>query len=346
MKYGLKGEDYFGLLYSGREFGESFNRVLAGDLRLRLNGGHGISVNGIATFSREAEAQEKCRETRSPSCTIIPEALEHDLCPGGIQPGFPHGFGLLSTERHHKVHGLLCPELLSRRGNRLGVTRVTTQLYGYYSHNRFSGLDDVFIQPGLRFNLKRNSYVELDYTYAREGWMDRSYDQNLLEAYWGMVPARWLTLNGSVNYGTALRYDFSDPFLGKKIYFRIGAQFQPNDRISQSIQYTYQDFHRADDNGHVFDLNMLVSRTTYQFNKSLFVRALVQYDSYSKKVLTDLLASFTLIPGTVLYLGYGSMYREQYWDEANAAWKRQPGPGRYYQTTQSVFIKASYLWRF
>jgi hypothetical protein len=63
-------------------------------------------------------------------------------------------------------------------------------------------------------------------------------------------------------------------------------------------------------------------------------------------VITDLLASFTLIPGTVLYVGYGSLYREQFWDGADAAWKRQPGMGNYYQTTQSLFVKASYLWRF
>ncbi len=51
MKYSLKGGDYFGLLYSGKEFGDTFNRVLAGDLSLRLPGGHNISVNGIYTLS-------------------------------------------------------------------------------------------------------------------------------------------------------------------------------------------------------------------------------------------------------------------------------------------------------
>jgi hypothetical protein len=48
----------------------------------------------------------------------------------------------------------------------------------------------------------------------------------------------------------------------------------------------------------------------------------------------------------VLYVGYGSLFREQYWDTADAAWKRQPGMGNFYQTTRSLFIKASYLWRF
>jgi len=242
--------------------------------------------------------------------------------------------------------GFISPNFYPRPGNGLGLTRISPVLYGFYSHNRFSGLNDIYLQPGIRFYLPRNSYVELDYTFAREGWLDRSYDQSQLEAYWGAVPSRRLSLHGSAVYGTALRYDPVAPFLGNKISFHFGAQYQPNDRISQGIEYTYQDFHRADDKEHVFDLSIIVSRTTYQFSKSTFVRALVQYDSYAKKVITDLLASFTLIPGTVLYLGYGSLYREQFWDGADAAWKRQPGIGDYYQTTQSLFVKASYLWRF
>lgn len=233
-----------------------------------------------------------------------------------------------------------------RQGNRLGLNRISPVMYGYYSHDHFSGLNDVLLQPGICFYLTRNSYVELDHTYLREGWLGRSYNQRQWDIYWSTQPSRRLSLHGSAGYGTALRYDSADPFLGKRIKFHLGATYQPNDRITQAVEYTYQDFHRQTDREHVYDLNILVSRTTYQFNRSLFVRALVQYDSYAKKVLTDLLASLTVIPGTVLYVGYGSMYRQQYWDDADSAWKRQPGPGRYYQTTQSLFVKASYLWRF
>jgi hypothetical protein len=347
MKYSLKGEDYFGLLYSGKEFGDSFNRVLAGDLRFRLPGGHSISVNGIYTFSRETDVPEN---SAGDAFTVLYNYDQKPLSMTFALEGYSRDFRMDSAfylqNGITRFTGFIAPKLYPRAGNGLGITRVTPQLYGYYSHSRFSGLDDIFIQPGIRFNLTRNSYLELDYSFNREGWLDRSYDQNLLEVYWGAVPARWLNLHGSASYGTALRYDFANPFLGNRINFHIGAQFQPNDRIAQSFEYTYQDFHRADTKGHVFDLNILVSRTTYQFNKSLFVRGLIQYDSYSKKVITDLLASFTLIPGTVLYVGYGSLYREQYWDGTAAAWKRQAGPGSYYQTTQSVFIKASYLWRF
>ncbi len=69
MKYSLKDGDYFGLLYSGKEFGDTFNRVLAGDLSLRLPGGHNISVNGIYTLSGSRMPRKIQPETHLPCCT-------------------------------------------------------------------------------------------------------------------------------------------------------------------------------------------------------------------------------------------------------------------------------------
>ncbi|HSQ34636.1 MAG TPA: DUF5916 domain-containing protein [Candidatus Binatia bacterium] len=347
MKYSLNGGDYFGLLYSGREFGDTSNRVLAGDLNFRLPGGHNISVNGIYTLSRDAEAPQN---SAGNAFTVLYNYGQKPLNMLFALEGYSRDFRMDSAfylqNGFTRFTGFISPQFYPKSGNAFGLTRISTSLYGYYSHNLFNGLNDIYLEPSIRFSLPRNSYVGFEYTYFKEGWLDRSFDQSQLGMFWGTVPSRRLNLHGSVSYGTALRYDFSDPFLGNKFNFHFGAQYQPNNRITQAIEYTYQDFRRDDNKEHVFDLNIIVSRTTYQFSKSTFVRALVQYDSYSKKVITDLLASFTLIPGTVLYVGYGSLFREQFWDGADAAWKRQPGMGNYYQTAQSLFIKASYLWRF
>ncbi len=80
---------------------------------------------------------------------------------------------------------------------------------------------------------------------------------------------------------------------------------------------------------------------TYQANKYLFGRAIAEYNNYRKELLTDFLISFTYIPGTVLHVGYGSIYDRLGWD------------GTAYQDTDSfmemkrgLFVKASYLHRF
>ncbi|MCP5103371.1 MAG: hypothetical protein GY950_08330, partial [bacterium] len=80
------------------------------------------------------------------------------------------------------------------------------------------------------------------------------------------------------------------------------------------------------------------------FNKYFFIRGILRYDSYQEKILTDLLASFTLIPGTVVHLGYGSLYLKNQWLPNQKRWV--PGAEDFLQVKRGLFFKASYLWRF
>jgi len=66
----------------------------------------------------------------------------------------------------------------------------------------------------------------------------------------------------------------------------------------------------------------------------------VEYNSYEKDLSTDFLVSFTYIPGTVVHIGYGSLYQKVAWN----GHEYQPGSD-YLETIRGVFFKASYLWR-
>ena len=92
----------------------------------------------------------------------------------------------------------------------------------------------------------------------------------------------------------------------------------------------------------IYDLNLLNTRTTFQFTKQFFLRGIVQYDSLQARVLTDLLASYELRPGTVAFIGYGSLYERR--DFVDEQWV--PGGGDYLTTRRGFFLKASYLYRF
>ena len=75
-----------------------------------------------------------------------------------------------------------------------------------------------------------------------------------------------------------------------------------------------------------FDYTILRGLNTYQVNKYLFFRAIVEYNSFYKRLMTDLLASFTYIPGTVVHAGYGSLYEKLAWrEEAVRAVRPLPG---------------------
>jgi hypothetical protein len=99
------------------------------------------------------------------------------------------------------------------------------------------------------------------------------------------------------------------------------------------------------DGSNLYDISIVRSKTTYQFNDKLFLRAYIQYDDYRKIVLGDVLLSYQLVPGTVLHLGYGSYHEKLNWQDGS--WHETTNNiGDYYQTSQSIFFKASYLVKF
>lgn len=56
--------------------------------------------------------------------------------------------------------------------------------------------------------------------------------------------------------------------------------------------------------------------------------------------MTDLLASFTYIPGTVIHVGYGSLY-----EKLESTGSEYVSSDRFLETKRRFFFKASFLWR-
>ena len=83
-------------------------------------------------------------------------------------------------------------------------------------------------------------------------------------------------------------------------------------------------------------------KSVYQFNRHLFARLQAQFDSSQKLVLTDVLGSYELVPGTVAQAGYGSLIQRQGMQDGVLT----PGIGNYLTTSRSLFFKMSYLHRF
>jgi hypothetical protein len=92
----------------------------------------------------------------------------------------------------------------------------------------------------------------------------------------------------------------------------------------------------------VFTVDVVNTQTTFQLNRYIFFRGIAQYDSSRARVLTDLLASWELLPGTVAYAGYGSLIEKREWD--GQQW--EPGAGVYRTSQRGLFFKAAYVHRF
>lgn len=109
-------------------------------------------------------------------------------------------------------------------------------------------------------------------------------------------------------------YDSEIPYAGRERYMSLSGTWQPSSRINQQLSADRSTFFRLSSGERVDGVNILNSRTTYQFNRRFSVRTIVRYDSSRKRVLADFLGAWEFVPGTVAYAGYGALYDRRGWD--------------------------------
>jgi hypothetical protein len=119
------------------------------------------------------------------------------------------------------------------------------------------------------------------------------------------------------------------------------VNIQPGASFSQSVSWDRAQLNR-DEGGRVYRVDLLNLKTTYQFDRRFGLRGILRYDSSRRLFLTDFLASYEPVPGTVAYVGYGSLLERRGWD--GTGWL--PGEGDYLTTRRGLFVKVSYAKRF
>ncbi len=243
---------------------------------------------------------------------------------------------------------------------RMGVTRFNlfARPSVYFEHPVFQRLDSwisltqMLDHPtdlwensyfmNLRLNMVRNSNVSFSANSKREIFEAQRYNVNnyRFQAE-GQVNKR-LNLNFEYSWANKIRYvENSYSGYGKDVSLEV--KWQVNDNFNTELRNTFSDFYRDSDQGLDYDRLIIRSRNTYQVNKYLFIRAIVEYDSRFPKITSDFLASFTLIPGTVMHIGYGFLKNRYEWNGTDAIYESTLD--QYETFSRGLFFKASYLWR-
>jgi len=220
--------------------------------------------------------------------------------------------------------------------------KIDTYWWGYHTLDKPSDLFETYNHLVVRVNMPRQSSARFDWIlgnevfagerFSRSGWRVRANTQIVKQLY----------LNGGYRRSNRIYYDEEEPFQGKGNTADLYLLFQPTGNLSTSLGITYTDFFRSSDGEKIYDYTIWRNRTTFQVNRYLFFRGIIEYNHYWKKINADFLASFTYIPGTVIYFGYGSQYEKLRWNNT----ERDYFPSDdYLMTKRSFFFKASYLWR-
>ena len=336
-KRSLNQDAYVGGFYSGREQGDAYNRVVGADGTLRLTQSSNVGFHGFASTTRRAGTAEGeggralgvdfTRETRR--LTVYLNAFD-------VSKAFAADSGYLTRNGVTAVTAHVGPKFYPK--SRL-VRRADVSWTGQQLRDGFSGLWETFNEAELGLRLVRASNVTLRLRHSTEVFNGQEFGTAGASASGSIQLTKQVRLQGSLSYADAIFYAAS-PFGGRSTGASASAVYQPSEQWYQSLSLTYANFERPGAGERLYDYAIARSKTTFQVNRFLFFRGIVEYNSFRRQLLTDVLASFTYIPGTVIHAGYGSLYEKTRWDGIEYVRDRS-----LLETRRGLFFKASYLWR-
>ncbi len=338
----LGRSSYVGGILTDTEFGTGHNRVGGADVSLRL-GQQGVNGTFLATTTVSPDG----RETRSGlggqatysfenKRIVVVSQMEH------YDRGFQMDTAFLNQVGITQGWTFVAPSFYPDAKKHPWFKRFVPFVFAQYGHDRIQGGGKWIVVPGVRMHFTRQGFLRIDGLVGQEPWVQRTFDIRNLRLIGQAQFTRWLNVYAQATRGRSIFYDEVDPYLGRNRSYSAQVSLQPSARFNQALSYDRVEFNRIRDGSRVYTVNVLNTKTTFQLNRHFFLRALVQYDSSRERVLTDILVSWELRPGTVAYAGYGSLIERQDWDGQRFI----PNAGVYRTTERGLFFKAAYVHRF
>jgi len=333
----LSQDSFLGFFFTDRNESGRSNRVVGPDGQLRLTQSSQLSFHALASFTKESN--------ESPRTDGHALGLDYffntrdwilDFGLQDISPGFETDAGYLIRTGLTRLRGQVSPRFYphSEVLRMISINFSSSQL-----RDRSSDLWETANTVSLGFMLVRSSRISLGYTYSTEIFLGQRFNTSRWQVGASSQITKQFSFLLTFRDGQAIRYTES-PFQGKGKQAVASLVYQPSEKIDWALDFTYSDLFRGANSEKIYDYTIIRNRLTYQVNKYLFFRGVVEYNSYRKQILTDLLASFTYIPGTVLQLGYGSLYHKIRWQD-----EVYIDSDRFLESRRGLFFKASYLWR-
>jgi len=340
-KRSLAGDGYLGGFYTGREWNGGSNQLAGLDGQFRLGPSSLLGLHGFGSWTRpERDAAEGPEPANGSALGLdyLYDTRNMGVSLGfqNLSKGFDTATGYLMRNGLTRFRAAVLPRLYPK--SRV-FRKLTTQVAGSVLKDLWSGLYEADGSLTLLVLLPGNTTVTMSGVLASEIFLARRFDTSGWQAVAQSQVTKQLSVRGQIRGGRKIGYE-ADPYQGYGSRALGTITYLPSDKFNLSLSLTYADLYRTGGGEKVFDYTITRGRLTYQVNRYLFFRGILEYNAYWREMLTDFLASFTYIPGTVIQLGYGSLYNRLEWrDGAYLA------ADRFLEMKRGLFFKASYLWR-
>jgi hypothetical protein len=343
-QYSLGRSSYVGGILTDTEFARGHNRVAGADLSMRF-GAHATSATLLTTATRPADGSEARNGQggqvfyafEKKKIVFITQAEHYD-------PGFQMDTAFLNQVGITQGWSFVAPSFYPDAKKYPWFKRFVPFAFARYGKDRIQKGNPWIVVPGFRMHFTRQGFLRIDTIFGEEPWVGQTFRTSETRVMGESQITPWLFFFARTTFGRSIFYDEEAPYLGRQRTHNAEVRLQPFARFNQSVSYNRVEFDRPD-GAREYTVNILNTRSTFQIDRHFAVRGIVQYDSSRRRVLTDLLASWELMPGTVAYAGYGSLIEKQEWDGMRFM-SPETRAGEYRTTQRGLFFKAAYVHRF
>jgi hypothetical protein len=369
-------ESSLGLIYTDREFEQSYNRVGGFDGRLKLSPTWVASFQGVTSWTKTLEGE-----------TLAGPAYDFEIFRSGRSFAYQFEYNDRGREFRTEPGFLLRPDI--RRYSQFARYRFWPERAGLLSWGPRVTWTRVHDHSGLRLDWEVNVAVDMEltgptnltvfYNAARERLRAFSQDfAGLTETLDFARPGygftfsssfyRPVTVTAQAGWGKAFNFvPPTDPALppARRVPFpadestaQVGLTLRPLTPLRVDNTYIYFALEDQATGDSILNNHILRSKWNYQFTRELALRVILQYDATltnapeltalatRKNFNADFLFTYLLHPGTALFIGYnGNAQNLDLVPTAGGA-ELVRFRNRFINDAKQFFIKFSYLYRF
>ncbi|MFA6125670.1 MAG: DUF5916 domain-containing protein [Bacteroidales bacterium] len=335
--HSFKDDSYIGAIGTFSEGPDVYNRVAGMDGKLRLSPSTTMEFNALGSGTvLDPGAAGKNDWMGTISIAKYTNRLSGDFTVQHIGADFITQSGFLLRSG---VNSMIAFGTYSFYRSKGFFRKLAPMFYGMMNNDIPSGLWERDFGFGLTASGQRSTQIEFFFNPSDEVYLNERFRTHSFHLNASSQVIQSLRLNLQYRFGYRTRY-VDDPYTGWGNTAQLNVNFQPVKKFQSDLGLNFSDFYQIENPGREFSYLIIRSKNTYQLTSKLFVRGIVEYNSFEKDLTTDFLISFTYIPGTVVHVGYGSLYQKMEWN----GHEYQPGSA-YLETIRGIFFKASYLWR-
>jgi hypothetical protein len=339
LKHALSEDSYLGGIYAGREVRNHFNRLGGVDGMIRTSPAAMVQFSALYSNTK-ADAASTPRPGHSVAVKYGygTRDLEYYVSVNDIAEDFAAEMGYVTRCGVTNVAAFVRPKVYPQSAI---VPRIAFDFFSGQTYDKFSDQWETYNYVAVRPFFLGSMNATLMYVYANEIFLGQRFKTDYFQAGVSGLLSRLIRISLSFKTGNAIYYSAA-PYQGSTNRLSATLIYQPTANIESNSSLTYSDFHKTSSGEKIYDYPIIREKLTYQLNRYLFFRGIVEYNKYRRRLLTDFLASFTYIPGTVAHVGYGSLYERIAWDAPSNSYLNND---QFLESQRGFFLKVSYLWR-